>query len=196
MREQRGLYEVSAKRACTSARRVAVRFAVRSTPFVPTNQKPATGQGREIHTPQRADPVLLTEASVKKVNIIVGALAVVLVVVFSFLANRPQPKPTYNVATETRMQGSVQQLEEFNCPVTEDRGLHFVLKTDDGPVMVHVGVSRKLRTKNIRFTVGDQVEVLGSKIRYQGSESIIAREITRGGETFILRDASGQSRLD
>jgi len=133
---------------------------------------------------------------VKKVNIIVGVLVVVLVVIFSSVSNRTEPKPAYNAASEMRVHGTIQEVEEFFCPVTEDRGVHLHLKTASGIIMVHVGIGRVLRSNNIRFSVGDQVEVLGSKIKYQGADSVIAREITRGDDIFILRDQNGNPRLN
>lgn len=132
----------------------------------------------------------------KKVNIIVGVLVVILVVVFSSVSNKTEQKPAYNVASETRVRGTVQEVEEFFCPVTSDQGMHLRVKTENGSILVHAGVGRVLRANNIRFSVGDQVEVLGSKFKYQGADSLIAREITRGNDVFILRDESGNPRMN
>jgi hypothetical protein len=131
----------------------------------------------------------------KTVNIVVGIIAVVLVAVLSFLGSRPNPKPSYNAATETRVEGIVQEVQEFYCPVTEDRGSHLVLKTTSGPVLVHVGVARTLRANNITFSAGDRIQVLGSAFRYNKMNSLIAREISRGDETFTIRDAKGNLQL-
>ena len=128
----------------------------------------------------------------KRVNIIVGVLAVVVIVLLSFLAYRPEEKPVYNAATESRVTGTVQEVQEFYCPVSDDRGTHLVVKTESGsPMLVHVGVGRALRAKNVGFIAGDKVEVVGSKVRFRGADSIIAREISRDRETFILRDSKG-----
>jgi len=131
----------------------------------------------------------------KTVNIVVGTVAVVLVVVLSFLGNRPEPKPTYNAMTEARVEGTILEVQEFYCPVTDDRGSHLVVKTTSGPVLVHVGIARTLRAHNITFSAGDRVEVLGSAFRHNKVNSLIAREIIRGNETFTLRDAKGNLQL-
>ena len=131
----------------------------------------------------------------KKMNLVVGGIVVVLVVVLSFLGSRPEPKATYNPATEARIQGSVLEVQEFYCPVTEDRGSHLIVKTSSGPVLVHVGVARNLRTNHITFSPGDRVEVVGSAFRFKRADSLIAREISRGNETFTIRDADGKLRL-
>ena len=131
----------------------------------------------------------------KRVNIIVGILVVVVIGLLSFLPSRKEPRPTYAAATETRIEGTVVEVQEFYCPVTEDRGTHLVVKTAAGPVLVHVGVARALRAHNISFAPGDRIEVAGSKVRFNGAESVIAREIDRGNEIFTLRDTNGQPRL-
>ena len=95
----------------------------------------------------------------KRVNIIVGILVVVVIGLLSFLPSRKEPRPTYAAATETRIEGTVVEVQEFYCPVTEDRGTHLVVKTAAGPVLVHVGVARALRAHNISFAPGDRIEV-------------------------------------
>jgi hypothetical protein len=42
------------------------------------------------------------------------------------------------------------------------------------------------------FARGDKVEVVGSKVKFNGSDAIIARELTRGQDTFTFRDKDGK----
>ena len=76
-------------------------------------------------------------------------VVVVVVGVLSFLGNRPQARPAYNAANETRIDGSVLEVQESFCPVTEDGSSHLIVKTDSGPVVVHVGIARTLRANHI-----------------------------------------------
>ncbi len=124
----------------------------------------------------------------KRVVIIMAALVVGVVVLLTLLARRQEPV-TYDVAKENRLSGTVQQVEEFYCPVTDDRGTHLKLKTENGDVLIHVALARFLRRQNIQFARGDKVEVLGSQIK---SDAMIARQITRGGDTYIFRDPAGK----
>ncbi len=89
--------------------------------------------------------------------------------------------------------GTVQEVKEFYCPLTDDRGTHLVLKSDNGEMMVHVALTRFLRQQEISFKPGDVVQVIGSKAK---SDVVIARQITRGSETFILRDVAGRPSWD
>ncbi len=123
----------------------------------------------------------------KRVAIIVAALVVVTVALLTLLARREKPL-AYDPAKEVTVAGTVQEVKEFYCPLSDDRGTHLVLKTDNGDIMVHVALARFLRRQEIVFKTGDRVEVTGSKPQ---SDVVIARQITRGPETFILRDTGG-----
>jgi len=69
------------------------------------------------------------------------------------------------------------------------------LQTSSGLVQVHLAPARVMRSQKFSFAPGDKIEVLGSKIRLQGQDSLIAREITRGNESFFIRDREGKLLL-
>ncbi len=54
---------------------------------------------------------------------------------------------------------------------------------------------RIMAGQKLSFAPGDQIEVVGSKIRVNGKNGVIAREISRGIETFISRDREGSLLL-
>jgi hypothetical protein len=70
-------------------------------------------------------------------------------------------------------------------------GTHLELKTANGPVNVVVGPSSYLAKKNFSFAKGDQIQVTGSKVTYQGQEELIAREVKKGNKTLTLRNDQG-----
>ncbi len=124
----------------------------------------------------------------KRVAIIMAVLVIAVVALLTLLARREQPV-NYNPGTETRISGTVQDVQEYFCPVANDRGTHLVLRTDQGDMLIHVGVGRFLRRQSIAFAAGDKLEVLGSRIK---PEALIARQVTRGNDVFILRDMTGK----
>jgi len=129
----------------------------------------------------------------KNIKIILGVLTVVLIIVLSATSPKRQARiPTYNAATETKARGVVQEVRDYYCPISDDQGTHLKLKTDNGLFEVHVAPARFLRSQEVKFNVGDTIEVLGSQLRYDGQDALLAREITRGDEVFILRDHAGQ----
>lgn len=102
----------------------------------------------------------------------------------------------YNAATETSIKGVVRGVEDFTCPVSESEiGRHIRLQTDNGMLQVHLAPARVMRSQVFSFSPGDQIEVVGSRVRLQGNDTLIAREITRGNESFFVRDRQGQLLL-
>jgi hypothetical protein len=127
----------------------------------------------------------------KSLKWILGIATVVLIVVLSG-RSRKQVVPGYALATETVITGEVTEVQEFYCPLSEDQGMHLMLKTSNGQVQVHLGPGRFLRTHEVRFSPGDRVRVVGSRLRYKGEDALMAREVNRGTETLTFRDAEGK----
>ncbi len=96
----------------------------------------------------------------------------------------------YNPATETTIKGTVEDVKTFSgrCGWA---GTHVTLKADSGTFDVHLGPSAYLQKENFKFAKGDQIEVTGSKVNFQGQEAIIAREVKLGGKVLTLRNAQG-----
>jgi hypothetical protein len=63
-------------------------------------------------------------------------------------------------------------------------------------VLVHLAPARVMRSHNLNFVVGDQLQVLGSRVTISGSQGLIAREITKGNEGYVLRDPQGKLLLE
>jgi hypothetical protein len=102
----------------------------------------------------------------------------------------------YNSSKEITAKGVVQEVQEFDCPVSEgELGSHLMLKTADGVLQVHLAPVRIMSGQKLSFAPGDQIEVLGSKVRLAGKTGLIAREITRGNESYIFRDREGKLLL-
>ena len=102
----------------------------------------------------------------------------------------------YNAANETAVKGVVEEVQEFDCPVSEgELGSHLLLKTTDGVLQVHLAPVRIMAGQGLKFAPGDQIEVVGAKVRLLGKNGLIAREITRGNESYIFRDHEGKLLL-
>jgi len=102
----------------------------------------------------------------------------------------------YNSSAEITAKGVVQEIQEFDCPVSEgELGSHLLLKTDDGVLQIHLAPVRIMTGQNLSFAPGDQIEVVGAKVRLAGTNGVIAREIIRGNETYIFRDREGKLLL-
>jgi hypothetical protein len=131
-------------------------------------------------------------------TILAVAVLAVLMLTFGMKPSGPteQGAALYNVASETTLKGKITAVEDFTCPVSESEiGRHILLQTSSGVVQVHMAPARVMRSQKFSFSPGDQIEVVGSKVRLQGQETLIAREITRGNESFFIRDREGKLML-
>jgi len=127
------------------------------------------------------------------------AVIAVLLLVLGVGFHRPvtaQGAALYNPANEVVVKGIVQEEQDFDCPVSEGEvGSHLMLKTSAGVLQVHLAPVRIMSSQKLSFAPGEQIEVVGSKIRLEGKNGVIAREITRGNETIIFRDGQGKLLL-
>lgn len=104
----------------------------------------------------------------------------------------PQRHPyAYNAAREQTISGVVEEVRDFYCPVNGAEGDHLIVATDTGRVLVHVAPVRFLDSQQLRFSVGDRVEVVGANVMFQGHQDVIARAIIRNGKTVPLRKDNG-----
>lgn len=106
--------------------------------------------------------------------------------------------PFYNTGTEVTITGTVDEVQQlsgtagqaWSCP-RGWTGTHLRLKIDTGVLAVHVGPSAYLASKNFSVAKGDKLTILGSRVQYQGSDFLIAKEISKGSEVLTLRNSAG-----
>jgi hypothetical protein len=71
-------------------------------------------------------------------------------------------------------------------------GSHLILKLLDGKTIeVHLATTRFVKSYGLVLNKGDQVDVVGTKVHFEGKDTIFAREVTRGTETFAFREKNG-----
>ena len=118
-------------------------------------------------------------------------VAFVLIVVLILGNGARQRAPKYNAANEVKVEGVVQEVQQFWCPINGDEGTHLMVKTDAGILQVHVAPRRFLHGNGVSFSKGDQIAVVGSTVTYEGHDAMIARKITRGDQTYAFRQPDG-----
>ncbi len=119
-----------------------------------------------------------------------GALIVLVILLFSH--NPMQRAIAYNSSNEVTVQGVVQDVQEFYCPISGDEGSHLMVKTENGTLQVHVAPKRFLHGNSMSFSKGDQIQVVGSRIIYLGHDALIARTVVRGNQTMAFRKPDGK----
>ena len=96
----------------------------------------------------------------------------------------------YDPATEVTVTGKITEVKKM-----EHRGMmtgtHVMLETEKGSFDVHLGPTAFLEKNKMTFEKGEEMEVIGSKVKYDGADAIIAREVKKGGQVLTLRDSKG-----
>ena len=104
-----------------------------------------------------------------------------------------QAVPKYDPAIEAVYKGTVDEVRNRECPVTGGMGAHVMLKMADGKAIEgHLATSKFVKSYDLAFNKGDQLEVTGAKVKFEGVDTIFAREVKRGGDTFVFRDKEGK----
>lgn len=101
--------------------------------------------------------------------------------------------PKYNKATEVKLKGTVVDVRDYNCPISGTMGAHLTLKLQDGgTIELHLAATKYVKSYEMVFNKGDEIEVTGSKVKFNDADTILAREITRGQDSYVFRDANGK----
>ena len=123
----------------------------------------------------------------------------VLVVVFTFAvgeayAQRSQGQgkgmPRYDASTEVTMTGTVEKIESHVGKMGWN-GTHVRVRFEAETLIVHVGPTPYLTQEGFALAEGDQIEVIGSKIKFEGNDVLVAREIRKGDKMLTLRNRQG-----
>jgi hypothetical protein len=96
----------------------------------------------------------------------------------------------YNPNTEITVKGTVEKVAEITGR-RNWKGIHLSLRADDQRYNVRVGPSYYLSANGFTLAVGDQIVVTGSKIKFDGADAIVAREIKKDGKVLTLRNRQG-----
>jgi hypothetical protein len=102
------------------------------------------------------------------------------------------PPPKYDTAQEKTLNGVVEEVKEYTCPVSGGLGGHFVVQTPDGKFEVHLATTKFLKEYGMNFAKGDKVQVVGAPATLHESVSIMARKVERGNDVFFFRDPKGR----
>jgi hypothetical protein len=129
------------------------------------------------------------------ITLILTAVALVLIFPLAAEGQKSEPGvavPKYDPAAEATFQGTVEEVRDRQCPVSGGMGSHIILRLSASKTIeVHLAATKFVKTYDLVFNKGDVVTVVGTKVQFEGVETIFAREVIRGGETFVFRDKDG-----
>jgi hypothetical protein len=109
-----------------------------------------------------------------------------------FAQNAGKPAvPKYNRAAEAVYQGTVIEVRDRQCPVSGGMGSHIIMKLDGNPIEVHLATTAFTKMMEMNLQTGDSIQVTGWKTEFEGVQTIFAREVKYGNDTYVFRTKDG-----
>ena len=93
--------------------------------------------------------------------------------------------PAYNASSVVDVDGVIAAVR------TASDGTHLTVKTKNATLDVYLAPTEFLRIFKTSFPVGNEIEVVGSKVKVENNDVVLAREVSVGSATITLRDAHG-----
>jgi len=127
---------------------------------------------------------------------------VLMVLLFAASQIRLTAIPNKVAATEEQPAYDLDTVIDVLAVVTDNRevargspfpGIHLILKEESGTLDVYIGPKDFVKQFEITFAKGDEVQVVGSKVKMaDGSRVVLAREVRKGETTLYCRRKKGE----
>lgn len=90
------------------------------------------------------------------------------------------------------LKGVVREVSDVRYPEGQGKlGSHLTMETNHSLVLVHLAPAKIMKDRQLTFAPGDLIEVVGMRVHYFDRNDMIAHDITRGDQSFFLRDRRG-----
>jgi len=99
--------------------------------------------------------------------------------------------PQYNLKTETNFVGTIAKVREV--PIGEAfAGIHVTMQSKSETIEVYLGPADFIKLMGMPLRPGvKDVTVIGSKVKFEGSDLVLARELRIDHTELLLRDEKG-----
>lgn len=102
-----------------------------------------------------------------------------------------QSPPKYDPATESTFKAVVEEVKLV--PPTGSKPLaYLVVKNGSDSMQVFLCPKSFLDEVGVAFKANDEIEITGSKVKQDGADLTLAREVVKGGDTLTLRFKDGK----
>src|SRR5436309_8274144 len=101
-----------------------------------------------------------------------------------------QAGPKYDVATETKFKGTIQDLKLPEKSNNKEIA-HLTIKSGTDTFDLYLCPKSFMDDMGVIFAKGDEIAFTGSKVKQGEADMILAREVVKGEDTLVLRDAKG-----
>ncbi|HZR27240.1 MAG TPA: hypothetical protein VFA71_00560 [Terriglobales bacterium] len=135
------------------------------------------------------------------VRVILRALLVVVLVTLAGVTATSQESkpplpgiPKYEPLSEVTLQGRVQEVKEYHCPISGTLGSHIAVKEEGvgaGVVEVHLAPVTFLKEYGITIKPDDLVTIVGVRVVFNGKPAMLAKTVTVQRDTYAFRNSKG-----
>ena len=98
--------------------------------------------------------------------------------------------PKYDLQTEAKIKGTIDDLK-LPPKGSEKEIAHLALKSGADRVDVYLCPKSFMDDMGMDFAKGDEISLTGSKVKVGDADLVLAREIVKGNNSFVMRDAKG-----
>lgn len=99
------------------------------------------------------------------------------------------PVPGYDLKTEGQFEGFISDVSEVTSGVLQ--GVFLRVKTKNENVDLYLGPAEFMKLFDMRLRIGNDVVVIGSKVKFENNVLVLGREVRIGRTTLVLRSADG-----
>lgn len=110
-------------------------------------------------------------------------------------AQAPDRGPKYDLQTETKTKGIVEEINVLTVGSRKDF-TELIVKSGEDKLHIYVCPKPFQEEMGISFLKGDEIAVTGSKVKQETLEVILARQLVKGTDTLLFRDAKGDAVWD
>jgi hypothetical protein len=139
----------------------------------------------------RGSPELGLSNSFKRLLLLAASLTLLLLPAIAQKAQgNDASAPKYDLHTETKLKATV---EDVKLPPkgSEKEIVHLLVKNGTEIVDVYLCPKSFFEEMGVSFSKGDEIAVTGSKVKQEGADLVLAREVVKGNDTLVLRDDKG-----
>ena len=126
----------------------------------------------------------------RELNLSHRAFLVVASILISGVFAYSQAGPKYDVATETKFKGTIQELKLPEKSNNKEIA-HLTIKSGADTFDLYLCPKSFMDDMGVTFAKGDEIAFTGSKVKQGEADMILAREVVKGEDTLVLRDAKG-----
>ncbi|MBZ5603071.1 MAG: hypothetical protein LAO79_12270 [Acidobacteriia bacterium] len=98
--------------------------------------------------------------------------------------------PAWDSSTVVDVTGTVTEVREVakGNPI---EGVNLTVKVKGDELKIYIAPTQFVEMFEVKFTKGDEVKVIGSKVKYEGEDLILSREVQVKHTTLAVRDKNG-----